>query len=46
MCTGFQCVQAPEHIETVPLKCPNRWQSQAALGEMTAVLKIFSNLVC
>jgi hypothetical protein len=29
----------------MPFKCPHPWKSLAALGEMTNILKVFSNRV-
>jgi hypothetical protein len=42
----FQCVPHPKDICTLHFKCPHRWKSLAALGEVTDILKVLSNHVC
>jgi len=41
----FNFLQPTEHTQTVPLKCPNWCKSHAAVGEVTAILQVFSNVV-
>jgi hypothetical protein len=43
---GFQCVQPPKHICTVPFNYPHQCKSHVAVIQMVAILQIISNLVC
>jgi len=43
---GFQCIQHPKLIWTMHFKRPQRWKSLAVLGDVTDILKVFSNHVC
>ena len=43
---AFQCVHPPKRMWTLNFGCPHWWKSLAAVGEVTDILKVFSNFVC